>query len=596
MGTSSIYYGGTSPLQLQGFTSAADPNATVLNSGFTWSGGSATYSFPDAASDYLYSWMPGYSGFMPVSLDTRNAARYILEGYSPSGGPGLAVTSLESFTNLNMNFAGYNGANIRIGASSGIDQNHAFYPGIPVTGGDVWLKTTNGAVQPGTYAYHTLIHELGHALGLDHGHDTLTYDRDSVEFSVMTYREYVGSTAGDGYVYDRYSAPQTFMMYDISALQSMYGADFATNSGDSVYRWDPATGQAFINGVGQGRPGANKIFLTIWDGGGIDTYDFSNYHAGMIVDLSPGGHSLFSSAQRAYLGNGNYARGNVFNALQYNNDVRSLIENAVGGAGADTIKGNVANNKLTGNGGNDRLSGEGGRDMLDGGLGYNTLEGGAGDDTFMGGAGVDQMIGGTGVDLVNYSSATAGVAATLINGGLTNIATGDRYTGVEGFWGSGYNDQFTGDAQANLLYGMSGDDVLIGGTGKDRLDGGAGADSLHGGADSDELLGGTGRDIFVFNTALSASSNVDWMRDFQVADDLVYLSRLVFTTIGSTGTLAASRFKIGSAASAADHRIVYNSATGELFYDADGSGAAMQTKFAMVKAGLALTAGSFYVI
>ena len=595
MGTSSIYYGGTSPLQLPGFSSATDPNATVLNSGFTWSGGSATYSFPDSKSDYAYSWLPGYSSFVPVSSDTRSAARYILEGYNPSGGPGLSVTSLESFTNLNMNFAGYNGANVRIGASTGIDKNHAIYPGVPVTGGDVWLKTTNGAVQPGTYAYHTLIHELGHALGLEHGHDTLTYDKDSVEFSVMTYREYVGSNAGDGYIYDRYSAPQTFMMYDISALQSMYGADYATNSGNTVYRWDPATGQTFINGVGQGRPGANKVFLTIWDGGGTDTYDLSNYNGGVNVDLSPGGHSLLSLSQRAYLGNGNYARGNVFNALQYKNNIGSLIENAVGGNGADVLKGNAVANKLVGNAGNDRLYGDGGNDTLDGGLGNNTLDGGAGDDMLIGSYGADLMTGGAGVDLAHYGNAGGGVSASLVSGGLTNIATGDRYIDMEGFWGSNYNDQFTGDSRNNVIYGMAGDDILIGGAGQDMLDGGKDWDRLDGGAGSDALVGGSGRDTFVFSTGLGAS-NVDRISDFQAGEDFIALSRSIFSAIGAAGTLASSKLKIGAAATAGDHRIVYNSATGELFYDADGSGAAAQTKFAIVKAGLALTASNFYVI
>ena len=93
--------------------------------------------------------------------------------------------------------------------------------------------------------------------------------------------------------------PQTYMQYDIAALQAMYGADFTTNSGNTVYKWSASTGETFVNGVGQGTPLRNKIFLTIWDGGGIDTYDLSNYSGGASIDLAPGGFVKFSDAQLA---------------------------------------------------------------------------------------------------------------------------------------------------------------------------------------------------------------------------------------------------------------------------------------------------------
>jgi serralysin len=64
---------------------------------------------------------------------------------------------------------------------------------------------------------------------------------------------------------------QSLMMYDIAALQHLYGADYTTNAGNTVYRWNPSTGQESINGIGQGAPGGNRIFMTIWDGGGSDT-------------------------------------------------------------------------------------------------------------------------------------------------------------------------------------------------------------------------------------------------------------------------------------------------------------------------------------
>src|SRR4029079_19154228 len=141
-----------------------------------------------------------------------------------------------------------------------------------------------------------------------------------------------------------------------------YGANFNFNSGDTVYKWSPTSGQEFINGVGQATPGANRIFMTVWDGGGNDTYDFSNYTTNLSVNLQPGGWTTVSSAQLAYLGNGHYAIGNIANALLYENNPASLIENAIGGFGSDTITGNTANNKFTGGAGNDTIDGLTGSD------------------------------------------------------------------------------------------------------------------------------------------------------------------------------------------------------------------------------------------
>ena len=81
------------------------------------------------------------------------------------------------------------------------------------------------------------------------------------------------------------------MQDDIIALQYLYGANYQYNSGNTVYRWSPTTGETFINGVGQGATLHAKIFLTIWDGGGIDTYDFSNYKTNAVINLAPGAWS-----------------------------------------------------------------------------------------------------------------------------------------------------------------------------------------------------------------------------------------------------------------------------------------------------------------
>ena len=154
----------------------------------------------------------------------------------------------------------------------------------------------------------------------------------------------------------------------------------------------------FVNGVAQGLPGADRVFLTIWDGGGADTYDFSNYTSDLQVDLAPGAWSVLSPGQLADLDaehpGTHMARGNVFNALLHDADQRSLIENARGGSGADTIFGNQASNTLRGNDGADELFGRSGDDNLYGGNGNDTLDGGWGADNLYGGANSDELHGG----------------------------------------------------------------------------------------------------------------------------------------------------------------------------------------------------------
>jgi Ca2+-binding RTX toxin-like protein len=137
-----------------------------------------------------------------------------------------------------------------------------------------------------------------------------------------------------------------------------------------------------INTTGQGAPVANKIFMTIWDGGGEDTFDLSNYTTRVKIDLQPGEWTVTGEAQLANLGDGHFARGNIATALLFNDDPRSLIENAQGGEGNDSLSGNLANNLLKGNDGRDVLRGKDGDDTLLGGKGADALYGGAGHDTY----------------------------------------------------------------------------------------------------------------------------------------------------------------------------------------------------------------------
>ncbi len=130
----------------------------------------------------------------------------------------------------------------------------------------------------------------------------------------------------------------------------------------------------------------------------------------------------------------------------------------------------------------------------------------------------------------------------------------------------------------------------------DTLNGGNGNDTLIGGAGNDALNGGVGTDFFRFESALSAATNVDTIAGYSVADDTIQLSRGVFTAFGANGALSAAAFRSGTSALDADDRIIYDSATGHIYYDADGNGAGAQILFAQVTAGLALTNADFSII
>ena len=337
----------------------------------------------------------------------------------------------------------------------------------------------------GDYEAQGLIHEIGHALGLEHGHENsdygaLPFSEDSMEFSVMTYRSYIGSDAAFSYNED-FGFPQTYMMSDIAALQKMYGADFTTNGGDTVYKWNPNSGDTLVNGQVALDASTNKIFATIWDGGGTDTYDLSAYTNGLTLDLGAGGHSQFSTTQTAGLGAGNFARGNIFNALLYNGSTASLIENAIGGSGGDTINGNQADNTITGNGGNDTINALSGDDTVYDGSGNDNVDLGSGNDTVIAGTGTDTFVGGTGTDHISYENSAGGVTLNLANNTVSGgEGTGDSISGFENASGS--------SVAADTIYGSSADNIIKSLGGADWVFAGSGVDQVYGGDGNDTLI------------------------------------------------------------------------------------------------------------
>ena len=386
--------------------------------------GPVTYGFPDSASDFA----AGYgdeptSGFFAVSSFQQATIRDIL-------------SMVESYTNLTFTYAGQVDADIAFGQTSLADTAYASLPGT-ARGGDVWFGDDFRNPRIGDYAFQTHLHEIGHALGLKHPHETegafgtMASRYDWLGYTVMSYRSTQGGQLG--YVnMPQFGFPTTFMALDILALQTLYGADYTTQAGDTVYSWDPNTGQQFINGVAQAMPGSGSgfsgdgtpklAFMTVWDGGGIDTYDFSNMpliHEQLynVIDLRPG---AFSQPKQT-----NNAWHQIANAYMFNGDARSLIENVIGTSSADIVTGNQAANRLEGRDGGDQLAGREGDDTLIGGAGGDRLTGGRGDDILDPGSGFNSVGGG-------FESDTMVVDVDFLNAAIAFTATGDLLVGYRG--------------------------------------------------------------------------------------------------------------------------------------------------------------------
>ncbi|WP_281421953.1 M10 family metallopeptidase C-terminal domain-containing protein, partial [Rhizobium aethiopicum] len=507
--------------------STGDQKVDGLFSGTAWDG-TITYAFPTTSSSYDYSGEKNYS-FSSISSQQKSLALFFMEqSYGSAANDGFSV---EGFTNANFEAGSADTATVRFAQSWLPPTAWAYTPDAGEPAGDVWFGTEYAGTEDdlrfprfGNYAGHTLAHELGHALGLKHAHESdvanptvVPNAYDSLEYTIMTYHTYVGDSLS-GYKYEHDGAPQTFMMLDIAALQEMYGADYTTNSGDTVYKWNPNQGITYVSGVAAITPAANRIFATIWDGGGIDTYDLSAYTTALKIDLRAGGYSVFSQGQLADLGGGpnnGYARGNIFNALLYQDNVASLIENVKAGSGNDTVTGNEADNTLWGNAGNDTLTGDSGNDTLDGGAGIDKLSGGVGDDIYIVDNASDTVI-------ENANEGTDTVRTTrsyTLSANVENLT----YTGTTTFIGEG-------NAAANVITGGTGSDWLDGEAGDDTLIGGAGDDTYEVDSLGDVVVeaadGGTDK----IRTDLAAYS----LADIANVENLSFVGNANFTGVGNS--------------------------------------------------------------
>jgi subtilisin family serine protease len=245
-----------------------------------------------------------------------------------------------------------------------------------------------------------------------------------------------------------------------------------------------------------------------------------------------------------------------------------------------TLSGSLAIN-ATGNNLQNTLTGNAANNILDGGTGADTMAGGSGNDTYY----VDHTS-----DLVTELSAagtdTVLAAVSYVLSRHVEHLTLNSLAAINAT-GNGEYNTLTGNAENNTLTGLAGNDTLLGGNGNDLLYGGLGNDILN---------GGSGLDVFVFNEKRS-STNIDQIVNFSGADDTIWLGKNYFTAFTVNGRITDEAFNFGSTATQRDDRIIYNTKTGALLYDADGLGGAVAMQFAQVTGLTAsLSASDFFVI
>lgn len=338
-------------------------------------------------------------------------------------------------------------------------------------------------------ARNTIVHEIGHAIGLKHPHDRGSADwatfplasLDHVMNTVMSYNDKSNSYKGWA------DSP---MAFDIAAIQLLYGANTTHNNGDNTYYLpDPVS----KNDSSFGQPG--KQYESIWDTGGIDQIVY-NGTGNATIDLRPatltgtvGAGGFFSYTQTgSKYGHGFSIAGDFTNAIADRNGMTGvIIENASGGSGNDVIRGNNVDNVLNGRGGDDRIFAGAGNDTLDGGAGQDALLGGTGDDSYflldVTKRQFDKVIeySNEGYDTVylayseirskNYTLTSA------VERGIMVSAIGDGFT-------------LTGNSLDNHLQGTDFGETLSGASGNDTLNGLRGRDTL---------IGGNGDDTYILN-------------------------------------------------------------------------------------------------
>ncbi len=388
----------------------------------------------DQISDFLvYNWLGGAS----FNLGAGRTITVDLSNLTPSGQPNsgfdIAWSALEAWSMVTgITFVNSVGSaqitfyDNQTGAFAGPDaysgQGGTIFNS-SVNVGTGWISGNGDTID--SYSFMTYMHEIGHAMGLDHagnydGNATYItqgpaaygnnhYLNDSWQATVMSYFSQLEASTGS------YQYLLTPMIADILAMQTLYGTVGTLRLGDTVYGTGSNAGGYYDVELGPDRA------FTLIDDGGIDTINFSGDLFSQTVDLNP---ETISDV------------GGLTGNMLIMRD--TIIENYFAGQGSDKVVGNIADNwikggsgldRLIGGDGNDSLNGNGKDDILRGGLGNDTLRGGSGadklfgqegDDVLMGGVGRDRLVGGAGNDTFVFKS---GWAVDRINDFEDNIDT-----------------------------------------------------------------------------------------------------------------------------------------------------------------------------
>jgi Ca2+-binding RTX toxin-like protein len=498
-------------------------------------------------------------------------------------------------------------------------------------GGDIWVDFNVASnffpLQSSYYSVLTLIHEIGHSIGLEHPGDydalndsdgdgvpdPITYAgdaffaQDSLQYTVMSYFDALETGAQHiDWNLMNFAYASTPLVHDIAAIQAIYGADPTTRTGNTVYGFNSTADRDVYNFNINTRP-----ILSIYDAGGTDTIDFSGWNTSSVINLNEGAFSSGGGTERfltlAEINANRAAAGfaprtqavydlyfelfvkpqGLTNGLFRDNisiAYGTIIENATGGAGNDMIVANQVANVLNGGRGSDTVSYETATSGVIVALGQYgfTLGGAQGDrlisiENLVGSQFSDTLIGDSGNNTINGG---AGGTDIMYGGsGIDTISYAGTTSGVtidlnSLFGGGGASGDFI--VEFENMIGTSFDDRLTGDRGNNRIEGGAGADTLNGdrgddtliaGSGADVLTGGRGRDIFVFN---SVNDGADRITDFERRDDRIDLSGIDANS--STDANDAFRFVGNAAFSNAAGELRF--ANGKLEGDVNGDGIA----------------------
>jgi Ca2+-binding RTX toxin-like protein len=349
------------------------------------------------------------------------------------------------------------------------------------------------------------------------------------------------------------------------------GADTATYTGSAAVNINLQTGTA------SGGHAVGDKFIS------VENLIGSNYNDALVGNSSNNVLSGGAGADKMGGGAGN-------DAYVVDNAGDVVIEGS--NAGTDTVKASVSHT-LAANVERLFLTGTAAINGT-GNSAANELVGNAGNNTLNGAAGADKMTGGAGND--TYIVDNAGDAVTEgSNAGTDTVKASVSYTlasNVERLTLTGTGAiNGTGNASNNVLTGNAGNNSLKGGSGNDLLSGGAGNDTLEGQSGSDRLSGGAGADKFVFRQSEVKTAGADHIIDFTSSDVLVF-----DVSSGSTGSLAASAFRLGTVALDSSDRFIYDTKADALYYDSDGNGAAAKVLVAVFDNGYNLSASDFLLI